>query len=103
AALPTALPTAPPQLALFVHQVDQHAAQRAADQARDEAPAPGPRGRVEREEEDADRDPAARADQVAGSVVLRRGRFLAGLAAYSHSIVPGGLLVMSSTTRVTSR
>ena len=55
---------------------------------------------VEHAEERAQSDPAARAEQGRRLVLAARRVFA---ARYSHSIVPGGLLVMSSTTRLTSR
>ena len=65
------------------HQVDEQGAQRAGDDAREDLVAERALDRIC----DAEERP---------TIALLR-------AAHSHSIVPGGLDVMSSTTRLTSR
>src|SRR5262249_62257782 len=80
---------AAPALALVglaQHQVQQQATEDPADDAGQHAAVDHERHQVDRAEEDSGDHPVAEAEQ-----------------AYSHSIVPGGLLVMSSTTRFTSR
>src|SRR3954451_6959386 len=75
----------PPAFAALVHLLEQQEDHGAAEDARDDPARPAgaraERHDVERREDDADDEPWD----------------------YSHSIVPGGLLVMSSTTRLTSR
>ena len=88
-------------LDLLEDEVDEDAAEQAADDAGEGLAAQGEADRVEQEERDADDDAAAGAEAVA--VGVRLGLVGVGLGVYSHSIVPGGLLVMSSTTRLTSR
>jgi hypothetical protein len=63
------------------HEEAEHAGQRAADEPGQHVAPDAHADRVEDADEGGDEDPRA----------------------YSHSIVPGGLLVMSSTTRLTSR
>src|SRR5689334_4035180 len=108
---------APPLVDLFEQQEEHDPAEHAAEHGRHPAGAGAERDDVEGREEQADDHAVADAEQiVAGArrlavfgLVARRGRV--GVLArwrrlarpYSHSIVPGGLLVMSSTTRWTSR
>src|SRR5215218_6164650 len=66
------------------HQVDQDRREHAADEARQQVAAGGVADREPRAHDDAEHD------HVQG-------------AHHSHSIVPGGLDVMSRTTRLTSR
>src|SRR3954452_19247493 len=79
---------------LFEEEEDDRAAEDAGDDARGPAAAGAEGDDVERCEEHA-HDQAVAEPEELGLLVLR------GL--YSHSIVPGGLLVMSRTTRLTSR
>src|SRR5215218_4921307 len=97
-----ALPFADP-LPLSLGDLAQH--QEAEDAGEDPADDPGrdvaARDRAEREQ---DPDERPRERPLAGRHRLRRARLDALLEpAHSHSMVPGGLLVMSSTTRLTSR
>jgi hypothetical protein len=84
-----ALAPAAPLLDLAQDQETQHAREDAADDAGEDLAGQDHPERVQRAHER--RDPGPGADREALWV------------AYSHSIVPGGLLVMSSTTRFTSR
>src|SRR5215217_6883183 len=92
---PDALPLAGGDLAQ--HEV-------AEDPGQDPADDPG-RDVAARDRADREQDPDERAGQrpLPGLHRLRRARLDALAEAHSHSIVPGGLLVMSSTTRLTSR
>ena len=100
-----ALPLADP-LPLALGDLAQH--EEAQDPGEDAADDPG-RDVAARDRADREQDPDERARErpLPGLQRLRRAR-LDALAepaqlAYSHSMVPGGLLVMSSTTRLTSR
>src|SRR5262249_35189578 len=82
-------------LVYLLEQQEQHdPAEQAAHDARDPAGARAECDDVERREDDADDDAVADAEQIVAAAArpLRRR-----VSFYSHSIVPGGLLVMSST------
>ena len=127
----SALAAAPPRLGFAQQEEHEHARERPADEPRGHGPAQEEGDGVEHGDDHARDDAAAVAEgiglrAVAEGVGLRavaegiglpvvagrRGIPRAGRLrrcpalrrfAYSHSMVPGGLLVMSSTTRLTSR
>src|SRR5215218_5008094 len=96
-------PPPPPVLDLTQDEEAEHTGEQPSDGTGQDVASEGHPDRVE------DRDERARGDLRAGAEPRRPRRpFLRPArplwrAGYSHSIVPGGLLVMSSTTRLTSR
>src|SRR5262249_17754389 len=99
-----------PLVDLLEQQEEHDPTEQAADDGGHPAGAGAGGGGVGGREEDAGDDAVADPEQVVAGRLRRPGRRVVSgsplrrrVLPYSHSIVPGGLLVMSSTTRLTSR